>query len=379
MSSADFVSPLLDWFQRHARDLPWRRSRHPYAVWVAEIMLQQTRVETALPYYQRWMERFPTLEHLAAADEQEVLRLWEGLGYYQRARHLWQAARQVIHEFGGQIPSAVETLRRLPGVGRYTASAIASIAFDRDVPTLDGNIRRVLARLFNLDVPVHKGSGERRLWELAAQHLPPGQAALYNQALMELGALICTPRRPACERCPVASFCRAYALGVQEQRPLKPTKPARPHHLVTAAVIIQQGRVLLTQRPPQGLLGGLWEFPGGKVQPGETLEAGLRREIREELGVPLVIRGKLGIYRHAYSHFRVTLHAFLCLLGNGSQPRPLQVHSLRWASLDELERFPMGKIDRQIARQLAQTAITGVELGLQSEQGINPVKAQCLS
>jgi A/G-specific adenine glycosylase len=349
---AEFTADLLAWYAQHARILPWRGDSNPYAIWVSEVMLQQTRVETVIPYFERWMSRFPNLASLAQASQQDVLTAWEGLGYYSRARNLHKAAQIVVWEMNGELPRDPKALSRLPGVGRYTAGAIASLAFGLDAPVLDGNIRRVLARVFNLTEPARSPAGERHLWELAAEHLPPGRAGDYNQAMMDLGATICTPRAPNCLGCPVSRTCQAYALGVQEERPVALEKPAIPHHIVTAAVIHNQAQVLIAQRPAQGLLGGLWEFPGGKLQPGEDLAACLQREIREELGAGIVVQDQLGVYRHAYTHFRVTLHAFHCTLANGDQPRPLQVNDLRWVAPSELAAFPMGKIDRQIARDL---------------------------
>lgn len=315
-------------------------------------MLQQTRVETVQPYFERWMARFPTIAALAAAPQQEVLAAWEGLGYYSRARNLHRAAQIVMDEHGGELPGEVQALGRLPGIGRYTAGAIASIAFGLDEPALDGNIRRVLARIFNVDIPARSPQGEKRLWGLAAAHLPRGQAGDYNQALMDLGAQICTPRHPNCPTCPVSENCQARSLGVQEQRPILEAKPAVPHYLVTAAVIHRAGRVLITQRPQDGLLGGMWEFPGGKLRPGEDLAACLQREIQEELGVEVEVGGWIGVFRHGYTHFHVTLHAFYCSLSPGQAPRPLQVQDLRWVSPAELARYPMGKIDRLISRAI---------------------------
>ena len=348
---------LLDWYERNARRLPWReppgqRVSDPYRVWVSEIMLQQTRVETVVPYYQRWMERFPDIPTLAKAPLQEVLSTWEGLGYYSRARNLQRAALFVMEKYEGELPAETAELRELPGIGRYTAGAIASIAFGKDEPALDGNIRRVLARVFDVSEPARSPLGERRLWELAAANLPPGRAGDYNQALMDLGATICTPRDPDCSNCPVNTLCSAFALGVQEQRPVLENKAEIPHYTVTAAVIRRGEQILIAQRPLTGLLGGLWEFPGGKLLPGEDLVSCLQREICEELGVDINVGGSLGVYRHAYTHFRVTLHAFACTLRNGSEPQPLQAHDLRWIAQSELEDFPMGKIDRQIAGRL---------------------------
>ncbi len=350
-SSSDLAARLLDWYRQNRRSLPWRTTSDPYAVWVAEIMLQQTRVETVIPYYRRWMEQFPTLQHLAQADEQQVLKAWEGLGYYSRARSLQRAARLIVEQHQGQIPSRMEALMRLPGIGRYTAAAIASIAFGADEATLDGNIRRVLARLFHMDLPARSPEGERRLWQLARQHLPAGRAAEYNQALMDLGATICTPRTPDCSACPLETLCMARQLGRQEQLPRLERRSSGPHYLVTAAVIQKDGLVLIAQRPAQGLLGGLWEFPGGKVEPGESLQDGLQREICEELGVRIAVGEPLGVFRHAYTHFRVTLHAFHCRILEG-EPAALQTADWRWATMEQLKDFPMGKIDRQIAQKL---------------------------
>lgn len=346
-----FSMRLLSWYARHARTLPWRGHSDPYAIWVSEVMLQQTRVETAIPYFERWMQRFPTINTLASASLQEVLSAWEGLGYYGRARNLHRAAQIVLQDYHGQLPEEAHLLRKLPGVGRYTAAAIASIAFGRDEPTLDGNIRRVLARFFNVSVDARSKAGEQELWRLAAQHLPVGHAGEYNQALMDLGASLCTPKSPVCAHCPLENTCQARVLGIQELRPVFLPKPAIPHHVVTAAVISKDERVLIACRPPYGLLGGLWEFPGGKQQEGEDLATCLRREIREELGAEIEVGAQLGVYQHAYTHFRVTLYAFHCTLLQG-EPRPIQVADLRWVAPTELSQYPMGKIDRQISKTL---------------------------
>jgi A/G-specific adenine glycosylase len=354
-----FTSPLLTWYATRKRDLPWRETSRspgeppdPYAIWVSEIMLQQTRVDTALPYYERWMTRFPTIESLAAADQQDVLNAWEGLGYYTRARNLHKAAQLLVREYNSHLPTTLNALRKIPGIGPYTAGALASLAFGLDEPVVDGNVRRVLARLFHLTEPSDTPAGTRRLWELAAAHLPPGRAADYNQALMELGALVCTPRNPNCAECPVQTSCTAYSIGDQEQLPVLKPKAPIPHYTVAAAVIHQNGHIFLGQRPQDGLLGGLWEFPGGKLEPGEDLPACLKREIREELDVDIEVGEPFGIYTHTFTHFRVTLHAFSCTLAGESEPRPLGVTALAWVPPDRLPDYPMGKIDRQIAKRL---------------------------
>jgi len=352
VTQSSLSKKLLDWYQEYARKLPWRDSRDPYAVWVSEVMLQQTRVETVLPYYHQWMTRFPDIKTLSEASQQEVLSVWEGLGYYSRARNLHRAAKLLMTEYNGTLPEDVPSLQKLPGVGKYTARAIASIAFNIDVPTLDGNIRRVLSRIFNVDLPAGSKESEKRLWELAAEYLPIGGASAYNQALMDLGAMICTPRTPACDLCPVKDFCRARELGVQEERPLRKAKTPLPHYTVTAAVIIQNQKVLITQRKAKGILGGMWEFPGGKVEAGETLAECLQREIKEELDAQIQVETSFGVYKHAYTHFRFTLHAFRCRLLPPTNPKPLQVQSLQWINPEQLPVFPMGKVDRQIANRL---------------------------
>ena len=344
---------LLDWYDQNARQMPWRGSGDPYAIWISEIMLQQTQVDTVTPYFERWMARFPNLASLAAASEQDVLQLWEGLGYYSRARNLLKAARLVVDRYAGQLPASLEGLRSLPGIGPYSAGAIASIAFGLDEAALDGNIRRVMARLFNVEQPARSKTGETLLWSHVRQNLPPGRAGDYNQALMDLGATLCTPHNPTCLLCPLSRLCQACALGVQEERPVLEARPAVPHYTVTAAVISNDdGQVLITRRPPNGLLGGMWEFPGGKLEPGEDLPDGLKREICKELDAQIEVGEPAGIYRHAYTHYKVTLHAFHCRLTPGSQPRLLQASDLRWENPAALDQYPMGKIDRQISRQL---------------------------
>ncbi len=346
---------LLEWYAQRRRALPWRERPDPYAVLVAEVMAQQTRLETVLPYFQRWMERFPTIETLAQAEEQEVLTLWEGLGYYRRARYLHRAAQEILTRYGGRIPADPQDLTTLPGVGSYTAAAVASIAFGRDVAVVDGNVLRVFARLFTVEEPIDAAAGRRSIERLATEHLPPGQASAYNQALMDLGAQICTPRQPQCEACPLRDLCQAYAQGDPTAYPRRKPKRPVPHYTVTAAVIRRDGQVLLAQRPAEGLLGNLWEFPGGKVEPGESLEDALVREIHEELAARIRVEKPFGVYRHAYSHFKVTLHAFLCRLEQG-EPRPIEAQDVRWVSLDALDEYPMGHIDRRIARRLQKEA-----------------------
>jgi A/G-specific adenine glycosylase len=355
---------LINWFERHKADLPWRRTKDPYAIWLSEIMLQQTQVSTVIPYYERFLTRCPTVQALAAAPLDDVLKLWEGLGYYSRAHHLHRAAQMVVEEFDGAFPARVDDLLALPGVGRYTAGAIASFAFGIDAPVLDGNVIRILARVFNIEEEVTQAATQSALWNLAAQILPPGRAAPWNEGLMELGRRICAPKSPDCAACPLADFCDARQLGIQEQRPVRERKPKTPHYDVTAAVTRREGgRILIAQRPADGMLGGLWEFPGGKREPGESLPDCLRREIREELGIEIEIGDQIGTVRHAYSHFRITLYAFNCRHLSG-EPQALGCAAWAWVTLDEMEQYAFPVTDQKIIAMLKNG---GGQLGMDLE------------
>lgn len=348
-----FVPALLEWYQINARDLPWRSCHSPYCIWVSEIMLQQTQVDTVIPYFNRWMDVFPDIKSLSEADEHLVLSLWEGLGYYSRGRNLLKAARIITEKLDGQLPMTMKALQKLPGIGRYTAAAIASIAFNLDVAAVDGNIRRVISRLFDITEPARSTLGERKIWSLAQANLPSGQASEYNQAMMDLGASICLSKNPKCADCPISASCLAFQRGVQENRPIQKPRKAIPHLTVTAGIIRQDSRVLLAKRPSGGLLGGLWEFPGGTLEESDlNLEACLKREIMEELGIQIYVGSAFGTFKHAYTHFKITLHAFLCFPATGEVPQPLEADGLAWVTLKELEDYPMGKVDRLIARKI---------------------------
>ena len=342
---------MLDWYSENARELPWRNHPDSYAIWVSEIMLQQTQVETVIPYFLKWMRRFPTIPILAASSQQDVLNLWEGLGYYGRARNIHRAAVILVAGHGGRLPADIGKLRELPGIGRYTAGAIASLAFGKNEPVLDGNVRRVLSRVFHVTEPLRSTQGEKVLWRIAGEHLPPGKAGDYNQAIMDFGSTICLPKSPICADCPLMGLCQARDLGIQGALPVPQSKKEIPHYTVTAAVFMRDGQVLIAQRPQDSLLGGMWEFPGGKQEIGEDLESCLKREILEELGLVIQVGDLLGVYKHAYTHFRITLHAFYCSL-NGLQPELKEHTDIRWVAVTELKDFPMGKVDRQIANKL---------------------------
>jgi A/G-specific adenine glycosylase len=352
---------LLTWFDSNQADLPWRRNRTPYMVWLSEIMLQQTQVATVIPYYERFLARFPSVEALAAASLDEVLKLWEGLGYYSRARNLHRAAQVVAGDWSGEFPASVEDLMKLPGVGRYTAGAIASLALGLDAPVLDGNVIRVLTRLFDLTDDVTQSAARRALWALAEEVLPTGRAGPWNEGLMELGRLICTPRSPRCAICPLAEYCLAWARGTQEERPVRSPRKKTPHFDVTAGVIWgAEGCLLIAQRPLDGMLGGLWEFPGGKREPGETLPECLRREIREELGIEIDVGGQIATIKHAYTHFRITLYAFECQHVSG-EPGAIECADWAWVALGDLDSYAFAVTDQQIIAVLREG---GGQLGM---------------
>jgi A/G-specific adenine glycosylase len=341
---AEFAQRLLRWYARHKRPLPWRETADPYHIWVAETMLQQTQVETVRPYYVRWLSLFPTLEALAAAPPQAVLAAWEGLGYYARARNLHRAARQVLAEFGGELPRTAAALRALPGIGRYTAGAIASIAFGLDAAVLDGNVRRVLARVYDFQLDVKSAAGEKQLWALAESLLPPGRAGDYNQALMDLGATVCTPRAPACSRCPVSGLCAARRLGLQLERPVMAARLAVPERVFAVAVVRKAARVLISQRHEGGLLGGLWAFPAVEAPPARQ-RSGLRTGLQADWGLRVSVGAQRGELAHAYTHFRQVARVYDCAWQSGR----LQRGAGRWVRVSELNAYPMGKLDRRIA------------------------------
>ena len=348
-----FSTCLLTWYRTHARDLPWRRDAHdPYRVWIAETLLQQTQVTTAIPYYERFLARFPDVHTLAAARLDDVLKVWEGAGYYARARNLHSAAQEIVARFDGKVPSTVDELRTLPGIGRYTAGAIASIAFNRDAPVLDGNVTRVLCRYFNIADDPKKAGTQRGLWELAGKLVPHGRAGKFNQALMDLGATVCTPRHPVCSACPLRRGCAAQRLGIQEQLPAKRMQKKLPHYQVAVGVIWKQNKILIAKRFDRDLLGGLWEFQGGHRKTRESLAQCVKREVREELGITIAVGEEFAVVRHGYSHFRITLHAFHCRWLRG-RPHALGCAAYKWVTPRELSRYAFPAANRRVIEQLS--------------------------
>ncbi len=347
-----FSSPLLTWYSKHKRDLPWRRdARDPYRVWIAETLLQQTQVATVIPYYRRFLKRFPTVRALAAAKLDAVLKTWEGAGYYARARNLHRAAKEIVARFHAKLPDTVDQLLTLPGIGRYTAGATASIAFNRDAPALDGNVTRVLCRYFNIKDDPKNASTQKTLWKLAEDLIPRGRAGKFNQALMDLGATLCTPRNPACGICPLRGGCTARRLGIQAQLPVKRKRRKLPHHQIAVGVIWKGKKILISRRFDQGLLGGLWEFPGGHREKRESLARCAEREIKEELGIRVAVGKEFAVVQHAYSHFSITMHAFDCRCVRG-RPRAIGCAAFRWVTPRQLSRYAFPAADRKIIAML---------------------------
>ena len=342
---------LVAWFQEARRDLPWRRTKDPYALWVSEVMLQQTQVATVVPYYERFLARFPTVEALADADLGEVLALWQGLGYYGRARNLHAAARIVRDEMGGHLPRDVDALRALPGIGEYIAAAIASTAFDVRAPSLDSNVIRVITRVFDVDTDPNLAPARRLIRDHARALLPPEQPGLVNQAIMELGAVICVARNPDCPRCPINAYCAARALGIQNARPVRRPRRELPHRDLVAALIAREGRLLIVRRVPRGLLGGLWELPGGEPQPGEDAAAALARILRAELGIE-VEAGSLAVTTaRTYSHFRAATAVHRCAATGVPAPTG-PWDAAQWLSPAEAPRYALTGATLQALRAI---------------------------
>jgi A/G-specific adenine glycosylase len=346
---------VLAWFERFARDLPWRRTRDLYAIWISEVMLQQTQVATVIPYWNRFLARFPDPVSLASAEEQEVLRLWEGLGYYRRARQLHMAARQIVREHDGVFPGRFEEVRALPGIGRYTAGAILSIGLDQKLPILEANTIRLLSRLSGYAKEVDEAAGREHLWSIAERILPNSQCGFFNQALMELGSEICTSKAPACGRCPVAQLCRARQLNVVDSIP-RATKRTRFEEVTELAVVVRRGeKVLLRHCQPGERWAGLWDFPRFAVADGSK-DAQLKRAViagtRQITGLQVEPGKKLITINHGVTRFRITLHCFVARLKQTSAGSRTALKSVRWVPIASLVDYPLSTTGRKISRLL---------------------------
>ena len=347
---------LLLWYDRSRRDLAWRSTREPYAIWLAEIMLQQTQVKTVEPFYEKFLKRFPDVRSLANAPLDDVLGRWAGLGYYRRAEHLHRAAKIIVQKHRGKFPPDFESILALPGVGRYTAAAVASIAFGEPVAVLDGNVIRVLCRLLDLRRDPARPEVRKALWETAQALIPADRPGDYNQAMMELGATVCTPKNPACPNCPVKIYCRAFQAGNPGRLPMKSRKPARKI-LRRQVFVIQQGnRVLLLKRPGQGLWAGLWEFPAFPPLKQGGKPGGREKRLRQELGLEVKLSGKSRLVRHELTHRAVICRVFSGRGLGKKTPRPRlpacdrgRYQSFRWVPLSRLDDLPISALTRKIA------------------------------
>lgn len=355
---------LLGWWELQGRHtIPWKLTADgrrpadgepldPYPVLVAEVMLQQTQLQVVLPYWQRWMEALPSLSALAAAEEHDVLMLWQGLGYYARARRLHQAAQLLASGSDGPLawPRSLEGWQALPGLGRSTAASIVSSAFDQPEAILDGNVKRVLARLTASPRPPARELA--RFWQRSELLLDPRRPRAFNQALMDLGATVCTPRNPRCGDCPWRGRCSAYAAGDPARFPVKEASRAVPFQVIGVGVVLDgEGRVLIDQRLNEGLLGGLWEFPGGKQEEGEAITATIERELAEELAIAVEVGEELIVVEHAYSHKRLRFVVHICRWIAG-EPQPLASQQVRWVAPAELDAYPFPAANARIIAAL---------------------------
>lgn len=355
---AGFANSLETWYHANSRDLPWRHTRDSYHIWLSEIMLQQTQVTTVIPYYKRFLAKFPTVHDLAQAEEDSVLKMWEGLGYYARCRNMHKAAKIVSTDFKGEFPDTLEAMSALPGIGISTAGAILTFSKGQRHPLLDGNVKRVLSRLYNVNDNPAKSAVQKQMWQYSTDLLAESTDPFtFNQAIMELGATMCVPKNPQCLICPMHIYCDAAHAGTQHERPIKTEKKTTPHHHIGAAIIWNtKGKILIQQRPKEGLLGGLWEFPGGKQEENETLEETVHREIDEELGITLDVGKKLVSVKHAYSHFKITLHAYVCQHTSGT-PTPTCADAWQWVYPEQLRDFAFPKANIKVIDAVLSTDI----------------------
>ncbi len=330
-----FSRKLLKWYAAHHRELPWRQTGDPYKIWISEVMLQQTTVPAVIPYYNKWLSQFPDVQTLGDAPLQQVLKAWQGLGYYQRAKNLHRSARILVDEHGGKIPQDYEELIKLPGFGPYTTAAVLSIAYDKLFPVIDANVRRVWMRIMGMKKE-STPRADKEILKYMKPFLPPAKMGIFNQAVMELGSLVCRTKSPLCLLCPVQEYCKAFTMGEQEIIP-RPQKRSYRKIEAVIGVIEKQGKYLIQKRPPTGLLSDLWEFPGGKKRKDETLEQALRREIKEELGVDVDRIQLLTQVNHSYTQFLVRLYAFQCQLKTDPS---LSKDGYRWVSLRGMRRYP---------------------------------------
>ena len=367
-----FQNRLLNWYQRNHRDLPWRRTKDPYKIWVSEVMLQQTQVATVIPYYERWIERFPTPQALADASTEEVLKAWEGLGYYSRARNLHSACREIIEQYDGRVPDSLQEIQQLPGIGRYTAGAILSMAYDQAVPVVDGNVQRVLSRLYAIWRDPKKSA--QHFWKLASSLVPKKTSGDFNQALMELGATLCTPTHPSCLICPVQRWCQAQKKGIQDQLPMTTPREKNTPVYLASALIQKNDQVLLCQRPSEpkkGHLAGLWELPTIPISSQEEADQKLTSFLKATLGIDTETQGRPISLKTSRTHFRLHFQVFkMTCIGNimlrqdsrikaGKRKTPVlaklgypsDMSLSRWIPIEEIAHLPLPGVWAKLLRR----------------------------
>jgi A/G-specific adenine glycosylase len=343
----DWVTRLLDWFERHQRLLPWRDDCRPYYVWLSEVMLQQTQVDTVIPYFERFIRAFPDVPALAAADQQAVLKLWEGLGYYSRARNLHKTAQLLVAQHDGELPGDVEALGRLPGFGPYTTAAVGSIAFGHPLPVVDGNVLRVFCRFWGIETDIRQPRLRSELQTRLTPFIAVAPPSAFNQAMMEVGALVCRPQAPRCEACPLQADCVAFQTGRTAELPVKSARKPVPHYQIVAGIVWKDGKFLLARRRQDQMLGGLWVFPGGKSKPGEAPADTLRREFRRETGLRVRVGFPYCRVEHGYTHFKITLTAYHCEWRSG-KAKALTSDEVRWVSLQDIGAYPLPKANHKV-------------------------------
>jgi A/G-specific adenine glycosylase len=342
---------LLNWYEKNKRDLPWRKTGEPYRIWLSEVMLQQTQVKTVIPYYQRWLENLPTIQDLAIASEREVLKLWEGLGYYNRCHNFQKAAQLVCSKYNGKVPHDPDLFLKLPGVGPYILSAVMSIAFKRVLPVVDGNVLRVVTRYTESRDDISKSATRKKVYQMLLDLIPENNPDGFNQAVMELGALVCTPKNPTCSSCPLKKTCQAKEKETVESLPFRTKKKKIPFHRVALAVILKNDKFLIQKRPTTGHLAGMWEFPGGKIETDESVEQAVTRECREELDVSVKIIQKLKKVKHTYTHFKIELNIFICRL-TSTTVQARQAQPIRWIGFDQMNQYPFPAANHKFFKEL---------------------------
>lgn len=352
MSNSDFAQNILEWYSIHKREMPWRETKDPYKIWISEIMLQQTRVDQAWPYFERFMSEFPTVFDLAKANQQQVLKAWEGLGYYSRARNLHAASKEIVDRYNGNLPSEYDEIINLKGIGPYTAAAITSIAFGKPNAVVDGNVIRVITRYFGIEEDIRSSRTTKQVQAHVDELISGEYPAAFNQGLMEIGSLVCKPANPNCMECPIQAGCIATRTAKTDTIPYKSPAKKKPHkHIGVGIITRKDGKVLIALRPENVMLGGLWEFPGGKQEEGENIQQTVERELKEELEVEVHAYKEFMQLKHVYSHFSITLYAYLCHLVSGD-PKPKSSQEVRWVDISELEQYPFPKANKKLTEKL---------------------------